>query len=211
MIVQSVLLAAALLATGCKKKEAAPAPEPTKGSAAAVPVTPPPAATPDAAVAPVAPAGSAAAAAPAGSTAVATVSQLTDIAIDLPAFKGAPAGSHWSAAPAPSGEINGDLFKNYMNKDDYWMSIRLLDCNAPFVKAFATKPATERGDLTPCFEAATGKLKDFPLYSPNDTRRVVKAGHLAVIVTLGPAAKALKPADLEAFLGDVDLAAIAKL
>jgi len=198
----SVLFAGSLLVSGCKKPEKAPATDPagsaapagspaTAGSAAPTPPTPA-AATPPAA---------------GGNTAV--VPSATLEALTLPAPKGAPAKGIWSSATAGG---DGDRATNFMDGNDLWVSVRFLDCNLPMVKDAATKPAAERGDFAFCFDKPTGMLKDYPLFSPSDSLRVVKVGHLVIIVGLGVVSEGkITAADLEAFIGSLDLAAIAKL
>jgi hypothetical protein len=99
-----------------------------------------------------------------------------------------------------------------MDGSDLWVSVRFLDCNLPMVKDTASKPAAERGDFTFCFDPPTGKLRDYGMFSPSDSVRVVKVGHLIIIVGLGVVSEGkLTPADLEAFITSLDLAALAKL
>lgn len=203
----SVLFATSLLMSGCKKTEKAPAAEPagatgSAGSAGSA------GAAGSAAAGPAAPAASAppAAAAPAaGGTGLVPAATLA--AIELPVPKGAPAKGIWSQATPL---LDGDRFENFVDGSDYWVSLRFIDCNLPAVKATASKPDTERGDFLYCFGQPTGKLKDYPLFSPHDTRRVVKVGHVVVIADLGATGETqLKTADLEAFLASLDLAPLA--
>jgi len=190
-----VLLAAALLVSGCKKKETAPTSEPT-GSAAPMtkPVPPPasdPAATPAAAAAP---------------GPVVGWEKLSDI--NLPNPKGTPEKGIWSSVKATK---DGDRWDNFVDGNDNWMGMRILDCNLPAVQALATKPDPQSVYST-CFATPTGKLKDYPLIATNDAQRAVKVGHLVLIASLNATGQAkLKAADLEAFLESLDLAAIAKL
>jgi hypothetical protein len=191
------LFAATLLVSGCKKKETAPTSEPT-GSAAPMtkPVTPP-AADPT----PAAPA------APATPGPVVGWEKMADI--QLPTPKGVPEKGMWSAGKATK---DGDRLDNFVDGSDYWISMRMLDCNLPMVQEAATKSADERGLLDYCFATPTGKLKDFPLIAKNDSVRAVKAGHVVLIASLGAAGEGkLKAADLEAYLESLDLASISKL
>jgi hypothetical protein len=152
--------------------------------------------------------------APAPSAASSSVVPLATLAaIALPVPKGVPASGRWRSAPSPTGGSgDGDRLANYVDGNDYWLSVRFLDCNLPAVKATADKPSAERGEFTFCFDGATGKLKDFPLFTTFDTQRAVKAGHLIVIATVGLTGQTkLKVADLEAFLSSLDLGSIAKL
>lgn len=188
------LFAATLLVSGCKKKEAAPASEPT-GSA--TPMTKPVSADP----------APAATANPATPGPVVGWEKLADIQLPVP--KGVPEKGMWSAGKATK---DGDRLDNFVDGNDYWLSLRMLDCNLPMVQEVASKSADERGVLDACFATPTGKLKDLPLISKNDSMRAVKAGHLVLIASLGAAGETkLKAADLEAFLESLDLAAIAKL
>jgi hypothetical protein len=196
----TVLLAAALLVSGCNKKDKAAEKTPEPAGSAAAPATPPPAPTP-AAPAPAA----------ADSTSVVPLAKLA--AIMLPPPKGAPATGVWATAPSPTGGSgDGDRLANFTEGSDYWVSVRFLDCNLPVVKESASKPSAERGAFTFCFDPAPAKLKDYPLFNTSETQRVVKVGHLIIIATLGATGETkLKPEDLEAFLESLDLAEIAKL
>jgi hypothetical protein len=193
-----VLMGTLFLVSGCKKTDKAPAAEPAGSAAAAgsaAPATPPPAAqTPPAPPA-------------AGNTSVVPANTLE--AINLPPPKGAPAKGIWSAAAASD---DGDRSTNFVDGSDVWVGVRFLDCNLPAAKDAANKPEADRGDFKYCLGTPTGKIKDYALFAPHDTRRVVKVGHLIVIADLGVTGETkLKAADLEAFLGSMDLAAIAKL
>jgi len=130
-------------------------------------------------------------------------------AIKLPVPKGAPEKGMWSSATAGG---DGDRSTNFMDGNDLWVSVRFVDCNLPAVKAVASKPAAERGDFTFCFDKPTGKLKDYELFSPSDSLRVVKVGHLIIIVGTGVVSEGkITGADLETFIGSLDLPALAKL
>lgn len=204
-----VLLATAVLVSGCNKKDKAPAPEPAAAAGSGAPATPPPAAPAAGAPAAGAPAAGAPAAA-AGDNGVVPVATLA--AITLPAPKGAPASGMWLQASAGG---DGDRLVNFVDGNDYWYTVRFIDCRAPMVKEFASKPAGERGDIAYCFDTPTGKLKDYPLFTPKDpadTLRVIKVGHLTMLASIGAAGEGkLKGSDVEAFLESVDLASIAKL
>jgi hypothetical protein len=177
--------------SGCKKTDKAPAAEPAaSGSAApapppAAPATPPAAQTPPAAV---------------GSGPVVPAVKLEEL--DLPSPKGAPAKGIWSAA-SPTEDGNRSTF--FVDGNDGWMGVHLLDCNLPKAK--------EGGeDFKPCTAAPTGKIKNYPLFATSDVARVVKAGHVLVIATAsGTHMDKVKGPELEEFLASVDLDAIAKL
>ncbi len=202
----TALFAAAVLVSGCKKTEKAPVAEPPAAGSAAPAATPPPAAAPVEPAAPATPPP----AAPAADGPIVPSATLAGITMALPKPKGAPESGAWKAVP---GGVDGDRRTNYTDKgSEYWVGLRLLDCNLPMVKEAAAKPAGERGELAYCFDEATGKLKDYPLYAPSELVRAVKTGHLVVIATLGVTGQTkLKGADLEAFLESLDLASFAKL
>lgn len=149
---------------------------------------------------------------PAGPGDSADVVPVADLlAITLPVPKVVPATGSWVDVP-PSSSGGGDRLANFVDGNNYWMSVRFVDCNMPAVKRAAAGPADERGDFTHCFDTTTTKLGNFPLYAENNVRRVVKVGRLLVITGIGLTGQTkLKPADLEAFLTSLDLAAIAKL
>ena len=199
-----VLLATSVFMSGCKKTDKAPAAEPAAsgGSAASGTQTPaPPAAQtpPVPQTAPTPPTPQAA-----GNTGI--VPSATLEAIALPAPRGAPAKGMWSAATAGD---DGERMANFVDGNDYWVSVELLDCNLPRVKDSAGKPG---GEYTFCFDKASATLKGYPLFKTSDSQRVVKVGHLAILASLGVAGEAkLTAADLEAFLESLDLASLAKL
>lgn len=130
-------------------------------------------------------------------------------AIQLPKPKKAPEKGIWSAAIAAH---DGDRLVNYIDGDALWISVHFVDCNLPAAKEVASKPVNQRGAFTFCHENPAGKIKDYPLYGTNDTARGVKAGHLMIVASIGVSADpSYTTADLEAFLGSLDLAALAKL
>jgi hypothetical protein len=204
----SVLLATSLLTSGCKKAEKAAPAEPA-GSAA---IATPPKETPVAKTPPAdqaAPAGAQVPAPPPGGGADGVVPAATLEAIQLPKPKKAPEKGIWSAAIAAH---DGDRLVNYIDGDALWISVHFVDCNLPAAKEAASKPVNQRGAFTFCHETPAGKIKDYPLYGTNDMARGVKAGHLMIVASIGVSADpSYTTADLEAFLGSLDLAALAKL
>jgi hypothetical protein len=130
-------------------------------------------------------------------------------AIQLPRPPKLPPKGIWSAAIAAH---DGDRLVNYIDGDALFISVQFADCNLPVAKEAASKPVNQRGSFTFCHENPTGKIKDFPLFGTNDTVRGVKAGHLLIVASIGVSADpSYTTADLEAFLGSLDLAALAKL
>jgi hypothetical protein len=206
----SVLLVTSLLMSGCKKTDKAPAAEPAAsgGSAgSAAPGTPP--SGPPAPPTPKAEPAAQTPPAPAAANSTSVVPAATLAALELPKPAGAPAKGMWSQATPI---VDGDRFENYLEGSNLWMSVHFLDCNTPVVKASAKLSAADRGVFSFCFDQPTGKLKDYPMFSPSDEVRAVKVGHVVVIAGIGLAGDdKLKAADLEAFLGSLDLASLAKL
>jgi hypothetical protein len=108
--------------------------------------------------------------------------------------------------------LDGDRSENYVDGDDYWVSVRFIDCNLPAVKDSASKPESERSDFKYCFAQPSGKLEEYPLFAPHDTRRVVKVGHVTVIADLGVTGETkLTATDLEGFLASLDLTPLSRL
>lgn len=191
--VAPALLAAALLGSGCGKKDNDKAPAPEPGSGTAVPTLPTPAS-----------AGSSAAL-PTGDPIA--LAKLTAIILPSPP-NGAPASGNWKDAM----DNDGRRLVNFVHGNDYWYAVDFIDCRMPMVKEYAAKAPTDRGVFAYCFDAPTGKFKDYPMFAPKETQRVLKVGKLTVIASLAMAGQAkLKAANLDAFLGAMDLAAIAKL
>ena len=207
--VAPALMVAALLA-GCSKKDKDKAPPADPGSGTAMTNTPPPPPPP----ADAASAGSGSAAPAAGDVALPTGDpiKLKDLAaIVLPKPAGAPASGNWK--DIGDNESDGYRQVNYVDKEDYWYSVDFLDCRAKVVKDVAAKNPDERGALKWCFMQPNEKLKDFPMIKPEKgSVRAVKAGNVFVVVSLGMKGKeTLKAADVETYLGALDLAAISKL
>lgn len=129
--------------------------------------------------------------------------------IELPAPKGLPEKGIWSSAKAT---VDGDRMDNFVDGADFWMTMRLLDCNLPRVQEAKNKSVEERGPYSYCFDTSTDKLKGYPLYKKNDYTRAIKVGHLMVIAGIGAKGQqgTVKAADLEAYLETLDLDAISK-
>jgi hypothetical protein len=208
-----ILLAASLLASGCKKTDKAPPTAPagsaatgasgSAGSVATPPKEAPVAQTPPATQEAQVPAP------PPGSGPDGVVKAATLEAIQLPKPKKLPAKGNWSAAIAAR---DGDRLINYVDGDMLWISVHFVDCNLPAAKEAASKPANQRGVFAFCHENPVGKIKDYPLYGTSDMARGVKAGHLLLLAGIGASADpSYTTADLEEFLGSLDLAALAKL
>ncbi len=209
----SFLLAAALLAPGCKKADKAPAPSP--GSAA----SPTPAASPKEAPVAVTPPPSDPAATPptteeqvpasAGGSATGVVKASVLEKLNVPKPKKLPDKSIWSSAKAVQ---DGDRLINYVDGDKQYMTLHFLDCNLPIVKSMESKAPADRGEYAFCYDHEVDKVKGFSLFGKGDEIRAVKAGHLMIIATIGVAADpSYGIPDLVEFLGSLDLPALAKL
>jgi hypothetical protein len=188
-----VAVVAVLVSSGCSKSEAKPdSARPDSGR-------------------PTTTSASTAATASSAADSADVVQQADLLEVTLPVPKNVPASGKWIDTPPPSSD-GGDRLANFVNGDDYWMSVRFVDCNIPAVKRAAGKAATERGDFSSCFDTPTAKLGNYPMFTPNDVRRVVRVGRLIIIAGIGATGETtLKAADLEAFLKSLDLAGIAKL
>ena len=215
--VTSALMAAVVLA-GCSKndKDKAPPAEPGSGSAMATPPTPPPT-PPPAGSGSAAPAGSGSAAAPAGDTAApsgtpAKLADMLKLTLPSPPPK-APAGGNWVSA----GEVETDGYRQgmYVAADKTnWYSYMVIDCRLQKVKDDGAKKPGDRGpEALWCLKKADGKIKDNDrLTDPDSLSHGVRAGNLVVVVGPTPNVKdKVNDADVDAFLGSLDLAAIAKL
>ncbi len=203
-----ILLATSLLFSGCKKADKTPSGAASGGSAASLPkeapvaqtppANPPPAAEPPAVTPP------AADEAKAGGGAVVSADALE--AIHLPKPKKLPENGNWLT---PNPATPGNRLVNYSDGKSYWLTVHFADCNAPEAKNL---PEGRRGEYKYCYEQPTGKVKDYASYCTGNEVRAVKAGHLMVNAMRGAQApEGYGGADLEEFLGSVDLAALAKL
>jgi hypothetical protein len=78
--------------------------------------------------------------------------------------------------------------------------------------AYDDKTAAEQGELAQCYAKGPDKLKGFPLAKVNDGFHAVYAGNVVVTSGVGALVRGkVTEADIDAFLGSLDLAAIAKL
>ena len=213
-VAPALLVAALLAGCGKKDKDKAPPADPGSGTAVTNTPTPPPPPPPAGSRS-----GSAAGSGSAGPAAAGDVAlptgdpyKLKDLsAIALPKPSGAPASGNWKDIGDNESDGYGQM--NYVDKDDYWYGLTFLDCRAKVVKDAVGMKPEERGALKWCFMQPNDKLKDYPMIKPEKgAARAVKAGNVWVIVTLGLKGKeTLKAADVEALLGAIDLAAVAKL
>jgi hypothetical protein len=215
--VAPVLMAAALV-VGCSKKDKDKAPPAESGSGTAMtntPTPPPPPPTPPAGSGS-AGSGSAAPAAGSGDTALPTgapakLSELVKINLPVPPPK-APAGGIWKEV----GEVesDGDRQANYTAADNaIWYTLNIQDCRHPKAKEVAAKPAGDRGMWQWCFAKPDGKIKDYPrLTDENSLAHGVRVGNIVVIAGPHPTVKdKVGDAEVDEFLGSLDLAMIAKL
>jgi hypothetical protein len=209
------LFAAALLTTGCKKKEAASTSTGSAGSGGPVVVV-------DAAGSAADTTGSAGSAGSAGSGVASTnpppkigtgdpapAAALTAIKLSPP--KGAPATTVWKEGEDVE---EGNRAGYFYDGKDAIMIVRIIDCRRTLLKDYVSKPADQRGEFRYCFDSPTGMLKGFDLIAPADAaQHAVRAGNIVVIAQRGnPADKnAVKADALDGWLESLDLAAIAKL
>jgi hypothetical protein len=110
---------------------------------------------------------------------------------------------------------DGNRLANLKNaKDDILMSVRFIDCRRDLLKDYVSKAPGDRGDFSYCFDAPTGQVKGYDLIAaPDSEQHGVRAGNIAVLAGAGAnfVEGHVKPADLDAFLESIDLAAIAKM
>ena len=196
--VAPALLAAALL-SGCSKKDKDATAPSDSASASASPKTPTTAAA----------TGSATPST--GSGGPAKLSELVKINFPTPPPK-APAGGRWKEV----GEVesDGDRQVIYAVGDaNYWYMVNVMDCRHPKAKEVEAKTPKERGQWQWCFAKPDGKIKDHPrLTDPNSLGHGVKVGNIVVLASPYPQVQdKVGDADVDAFLGSLDLAAIAKL
>ncbi|MCM2416527.1 hypothetical protein [Streptomyces sp. RKAG293] len=113
------------------------------------------------------------------------------------------------------GDGNGDRLANYVLGEHQYVSVEFIDCRRPDVKSYADKPTAQQGIFESCFDKPTGMLKGYPLLKPTDPQnpfRALPVGHLTVEVRPGAVdGTSINGSDIEAFLGSLDLASIAKL
>ncbi|MBA3395490.1 MAG: hypothetical protein H0T89_22775 [Deltaproteobacteria bacterium] len=209
-----VLLAAAMLATGCKKKEAASTSTGSVGSGSPTVVIVDSGADPaNAAGSAAPPAGSGVASTnpppKIGTGDPASLAALTAIKLPLPT--GVATTLAWQDVSVVNAD--GDRRSNLEDGEDHIMSVHILDCRQTILKDYISKPANERGDNGYCFDPPTGMLKGFDLIAPTGAvQRAVRAGNITVIATAGTSGdKRVKTDGLAAWLEMLDLAAIARM
>jgi hypothetical protein len=138
--------------------------------------------------------------------------KLGDLAkIQLAKPAGAPDSGSWQDV----GDIEADGYRslNFVDKDQFWYALQIIDCRAKEVKDATAKTPAERSYFQYCFAAPSGKWKDYPQYTPiAATDTVIKAGNLIIDVGLGAqGAEKLQASDTAAFMEKLDVAAISKL
>jgi hypothetical protein len=141
----------------------------------------------------------------------AKLSEMVKINLPKPPPK-APAGGEWKEV----GEVesDGDRQANYTAADKaIWYSLNILDCRHPKAKEVAAKAAGDRGMWQWCFAKPDGKIKDYArLTDDNSLAHGVRAGNIVVVAGPSPTVKdKVGDAEVDQFLGSLDLAAIAKL
>jgi hypothetical protein len=140
------------------------------------------------------------------------LSDLVEYTISMPAPKGAPPGGIWSEAMA--GE-DGREYVNYLDKNGKgYVSVDFIDCRMPAVQAVKDKPG-EQGEFAECFKKPTRTLKGYPMILPDDPTfayRALVVNHVLVGVGVSQSFENMfKAADVEEFIGILDLDTLAKL
>jgi hypothetical protein len=162
------------------------------------------------------PSASASAPAPAsagnGDGALVKGSDLAEFTITMPVPKGAPAGGTWrDIIPGEDGRAR----VYYVDKNDTgYVGVDFIDCRLPSVQEVKDKPG-EQGDFALCFKKPTKTLKGYPMILPDDPDfafRTLVVNHVYVLVSVfRPFNEMFKAADVEEFLGTLDLDTLAKL
>jgi hypothetical protein len=138
-------------------------------------------------------------------------SDLVEFTISMPVPKGAPPGGTWSdVTPGEDGHVR--VF--YLDKNGKgYVSVGLLDCRMAAVRA--AKGTADQAMYPECFTKPTRTLKGYPLILPDDPKfayRSLVVNHVTVSVGVGQGFEDMfKAADVEEFIGTLDLDTLAKL
>ncbi len=144
------------------------------------------------------------------------VSAKTLAFFDLPASKDAPADALWSPVDA---EKDGYTHTNLMKGKEGWASFIIFDCRSDGVKKMAGQPLSEANVFAYCFVTMPDTFKSYPSYGKEagsdgtgfwDAQRAVRAGNVVIFGSVWERKDKWKLAQLDALMGDVDWAAIAK-
>jgi hypothetical protein len=152
---------------------------------------------------------------PAGTGEVSIVKgiDLAEYETSMPVPKGAPAGGTWrDLRPIEDGKAS----VYYVDNDDNgYVRVDFLDCRLPDVQALRNKPAKDQAGYDDCFRKPTKTLKGYPMVLPDDPDvryRTLVVNH--VYVSAGvflPFEPKFKAADVEEFLGTLDLDTLARM
>jgi hypothetical protein len=132
--------------------------------------------------------------------------------ISMPPPKGAPADGTWrDVVPGK----DGDVRVYYVDKKDKgYVGVEFLDCRLP--EAQGVKDAKDKGSYELCFKKPAKTLKGYPLLLPDQDGavafRALVVNHVTIIAsTFLGFEKQFTPADIEEYLGSLDLDTLAKM
>ena len=135
---------------------------------------------------------------------LATLPQLQAIKLPLPPR--ATAKGEWRSAFANE---DGDRLEVWKEGDNrFGISIRFIDCRAKKVVEVKDQPELSQADYAGCHRPGKDRLGKYELRKPRDGERTLRAGSILIRVT---AQTDETPAELEQYLGKLDLDAIARL
>jgi hypothetical protein len=135
---------------------------------------------------------------------VAALADLEKIKLPVPAKL--PKGAAWETAGAPISEDGYWLSNCKVGGKDYWLTFTAMDCRRASI---STDPKSD-SYVPLCVEPGAEKLQGYPVIRKGDFVGL-RVGNLFLSSDIGAQAKGLTPADTEAFLLSLDLAAFAKL
>jgi hypothetical protein len=137
---------------------------------------------------------------------VATLAQL--VAIKLPPPPKTAATGGWQ--PAFANE-DGDRQEVWKDGSKFGLSVRLMDCRSKKAAEVKGQPEISQGAHAACHQPGKDQLKGYALRKPKDTERTLLVGNIAVRATMDSDSKELTPAEIEEYLGKLDLSALGKL
>jgi hypothetical protein len=182
-----ILLSFVLLSAACNKNSG-PAPSASASAAA---------------VASAAPSASAASARPKGTQA--TLDQLKSV--KLPGYDKVKTAK-WAVSAFPLSQ-NGEMHAQLSEGKKYLFTLHILDCRSSDLDSYEGKPASDLGDIEPCFFPGSQKVKGYATGEPNKDFRGVRAGNLALDIV--KADDKIADADFDAFVNAFDFESFAKL
>ncbi len=134
---------------------------------------------------------------------IVTLAQLQTI--KLPTSPGFTAKGTWASAFANE---DGDRMEVWKEGSAFGISIHFIDCRLPKVQEVKDKHVLTQAAFAGCFQPSDAKLGKYEMRKVSGGERTLRAGNVLIRINKQEKETA---ADLEAYLGKLDLDAIARM